>query len=635
MAMKSYIMFWVLTWAIFSLCSTSYAAPDAGGQTRPGQRMAIDLHNDAAPNPLILVPGIMGSTDSELSGGLYPRLKKEFGTLDTLILHDPLKSNYGFLDFSPGWQDLKDLLTGSGIRVVDCPWDWRRPMEVCVREYLMPAIARAQNGNPGQKVNIVAHSMGGLLVRAYIQSDLYRGEIDNFTMVGTPNAGSTDAYFIWEGGDPHRVDAITDRDTPLEDGVDFNWHTTRLLFDTYYNWVRLSYVQNYVIRKFVQDNIPAVKELLPTYGFLKTGKNPVAPISTQSVNYNSFLADLNADPRRFERMGKPTDVARVKVRVYAGKSTKTMKDLAVRVKPAANLYEDGYPSNPKLTRIGDGTVPAVSATLPCAEGWAELKTAKGGHAFLIRENRGAIVRDLYPELFSRTGRERSAPSARKRHLYLGYRGRLRLALTDPEGRRLGIDPDSGLPLEEIAGGRATMGANYGAIVISEPPAGIYEITVKDGYAEDYILILNYLEGDGTVIREYRGMGNGTTRLTLNIRSGPKPIITVSHSPEAPTGLRAGRVEPGLTGLTWEKSGDKTVTGYRVYARRADEPFFSLLGSTDAATTSLTTSLPWGSEPGAGTWLFAVTAIQGDTGESFLSNPTDNGASRLPFPVREP
>jgi len=78
-----------------------------------------------------------------------------------------------------------------------------------------------------------------------------------------------------------------------------------------------------------------------------------------------------------------------------------------------------------------------------------------------------------------------------------------------------------------------------------------------------------------------------------------------------------------------------VTGYRVYARKPDEPFFSLLGSTDAATTSLTTSLPWGSEPGAGTWLFAVTAIQGDTGESFLSNPTDNGASRLQFPVREP
>ena len=56
------------------------------------------------------------------------------------------------------------------------------------------------------KVDIIAHSMGGLLVRAYIQSDLYDNDIDKFVMIGTPNQGSCNTYMMDEGGEPKRVD---------------------------------------------------------------------------------------------------------------------------------------------------------------------------------------------------------------------------------------------------------------------------------------------------------------------------------------------------------------------------------------------------------------------------------------------
>jgi triacylglycerol esterase/lipase EstA (alpha/beta hydrolase family) len=38
--------------------------------------------------------------------------------------------------------------------------------------------------------------MGGLVTRAYIQSNKYNNDIRNFIMVGTPNQGSANPYFI-------------------------------------------------------------------------------------------------------------------------------------------------------------------------------------------------------------------------------------------------------------------------------------------------------------------------------------------------------------------------------------------------------------------------------------------------------
>ncbi len=43
---------------------------------------------------------------------------------------------------------------------------------------------------PGIRVDIVAHSMGGLVAHDYIEGETYGGEVDHLILVGTPNAGS-------------------------------------------------------------------------------------------------------------------------------------------------------------------------------------------------------------------------------------------------------------------------------------------------------------------------------------------------------------------------------------------------------------------------------------------------------------
>ena len=89
----------------------------------------------------------------------------------------------------------------------DCPWDWRLGADEAAREYLIPVINEALQRSTTGKVHIVAHSMGGLLARALIQSDILYGvgvkyyeKIDKLAMIGTPHLGSCNPYYIWEGG---------------------------------------------------------------------------------------------------------------------------------------------------------------------------------------------------------------------------------------------------------------------------------------------------------------------------------------------------------------------------------------------------------------------------------------------------
>jgi hypothetical protein len=596
----------------------------AGGQTVVGYGMVIDLHSDMSQNPVILVPDFMGSAEKELAGSLYPQLKKAYGTPDSLLLHDPPKGSLDFLDFSPGWQDLKALFWNTPVRVVDCPWDWRRSVQACVQDYLKPAIAKAQKGNHQQKVNIIAHGMGGLLVRAYIQGDGYQGEIDNFTMVGTPNQGTTNSYFLWEGGDAYKLDEYLDKSKPTLDWVNFNFSTIALLYKFTYNQGTLLNNQTETIRQLLTSQVPGLQQLLPTYSFLSFKGSPTKGIDTTSVNYNAFLANLNADPNRTDRMGLPTDTGKVKVRVYANSDVNTIKDLPVGKSKYALLYTDGMPvsSNVKLTKIGDGNTPVVSATLPVTENWAAGATAKGEHTTLIRENAASIMGDLYPGLLAAAAKKATAVP-KKKYFYLTYSGRLQPQVIDPAQLKLGVDYDTGLPLQDIAGAKLTLGASFGSIVIPEPAAGNYTINLKDAFQEDYLIAIGYIEGTKTVTQIIQGMANNNTAtLTLALKTGSKPSIKITHAPAAPAGLKAKLLKPNLTTLSWGKV--SKVTGYNIYARRPNETFFTLLGT--ATKNSFPTQHIYKTKPGAEPWLYTVTAVQGGT-ESFLSNILDNGAPR--------
>ncbi|MBW2709448.1 MAG: DUF1566 domain-containing protein, partial [Deltaproteobacteria bacterium] len=151
--------------------------------------LRLQINAGTEETPVILVPGIMGST---LPNYIFPELGQSVPCRNLEIWN---------LRNMAGWGELREQLDSKGFKVCECPWDWRMKCEDVYKAYLMDKIEKAlENPNTGSKVHIVAHSMGGLVVRAYIQSKYYRGDIDKVAMVGTPNLGSCNPYYIWEGG---------------------------------------------------------------------------------------------------------------------------------------------------------------------------------------------------------------------------------------------------------------------------------------------------------------------------------------------------------------------------------------------------------------------------------------------------
>ncbi len=127
-------------------------------------------------DPVIIVPGIIGS---------WP----EKGVLKI----DPILHTY---------DNLYNELLANGYRTdVDLftfPYEWRDSN--AINADLLGKKINELSSITG-KVDIVAHSMGGLVARAYIESSDYKDDVDQLITIATPQDGSPQSYLTWEGGE--------------------------------------------------------------------------------------------------------------------------------------------------------------------------------------------------------------------------------------------------------------------------------------------------------------------------------------------------------------------------------------------------------------------------------------------------
>ncbi|TLN02865.1 alpha/beta fold hydrolase, partial [bacterium] len=152
----------------------------------------------------VLIPGIMGSNLASIRG------------VTTLVWINPLmflQGNGRFLrlnetgedDESPevevvpiGLEKLAYLKTSLNfnrqVNLHEFPYDWRRPIEYNA-DVLRRSIDRWSAGDPARKFTLVAHSMGGLVSRAYLaRHPQHAGQhIGRLIMHGTPNFGAANA----------------------------------------------------------------------------------------------------------------------------------------------------------------------------------------------------------------------------------------------------------------------------------------------------------------------------------------------------------------------------------------------------------------------------------------------------------
>jgi hypothetical protein len=290
------------------------------------------------PEPIIFVPGVTAC-------------------INLKVLTDLEESSYDWEIFGTYYQGLIKTIETAGFTrgedfFIGC-YDWRKtngynPDETVNsgEEYLMHWIDQALENSSSTKVDIVAHSMGGLLSRSYIQGNRYRDDVDQFIMLGTPNYGSSDAYYMWEGGESPE-----------------NWNEFKWILRTYLTYLKFKGL-NITNVNTVHEKIPSIKQLLPTYDYVKNKETELIILNSLMEEQNTWLKELNEE----ENLNKLTErTASVKIINGDGVSTSNTITVADRTlfDVTFNKWPDGRPDENIIDNRdnGDGTVLSSSVLI--------------------------------------------------------------------------------------------------------------------------------------------------------------------------------------------------------------------------------------------------------------------------------
>lgn len=208
------------------------------------------------------------------------------------------------------------------------------------------------------KINLVGHSMGGLIARSYAQN-FGLDHVGKIVTSGSPHLGTAITYGIWEGG--------VFWETPW-------WQKAGLELLTQINQ-RPGESKVESIRRIA----PSIRDLLPVTNYLKKGGSDLVWNSMSQVN--SFLPEAN---RSLDSINNLTET-------ISGEGVSTVDFINVNdrnwIDRLEKRWEDGKPTatNPfEFTTLGDGTILKSSAV----GGFSKMGSVEADHAGLIGEAAG-------------------------------------------------------------------------------------------------------------------------------------------------------------------------------------------------------------------------------------------------------
>lgn len=276
-------------------------------------------------DPLILIPGILGSQ------------KKAGQWQMDLVLHtyDNLYAELVSEGYVPG-QNLFEF-----------PYEWR-DSNVENAKLLKAKIQQIKTEKHWPKVDLVAHSMGGLLARQYIESSDYADDVDQLVTLGTPHLGSPEAYLKWDG-----------------DG--WFWQPADIYAKHILGQEAEEAGEDDIFDYIHSRPVASLQELLPVYDYLREVEND-NQYKTYWYGYprNEFLEKLNSGAKKAKLKSVEFDKIIGNIERDA---ESTISGFKIVEADMGKLWEHGYPlglSVPVGDRgltynNGDGTVPLFSA----------------------------------------------------------------------------------------------------------------------------------------------------------------------------------------------------------------------------------------------------------------------------------
>lgn len=92
------------------------------------------------------------------------------------------------------WYPMADLLIGEGYQIAYFTYPSDGPLEESAA-MLSREMTDLRGRYPSLSIDMIAHSMGGLVARRYVEGDDYAGGVNHLILLGTPNLGSNWAAY--------------------------------------------------------------------------------------------------------------------------------------------------------------------------------------------------------------------------------------------------------------------------------------------------------------------------------------------------------------------------------------------------------------------------------------------------------
>lgn len=492
---------------------------------------------DVSKTPVLIVPGLTGTELKDGNDLLWADLNR-MGTdvgdnfLDKLSFNSDLKSSYSSINTS----NVINSETFLGARVFDYteslitdlksqgyienenlftfPYDWRYGVTgkysdgKTNTDLLAQKIQEILQQTGADEVDVVAHSMGGLIVKQYVANHLNDNHIGKAVFVGVPNTGA-----------PYAAKTLLQGDN-----------------------LGMFFVSDAEIKK-ITANMPAMYDLLPTQqyydakgSFITTidkglaGINPTVKNLTFSET-KSFLTDdhnlnelavsnaENLHTQNFDNF----DLRTAGIDLYAidGCRAGTLGKI-VEVKSKTILGQDviSY-QKPEMTP-GDGTVPLESATNLPVDPDKKFYSLKGEHGKLMSQDgtRQQIVNilsggnlsvssDLVTQDISKCELNGKA---------ISVFSPVDIYVTDQNGNKLGLAEDGSL-FNEIPNADFQVWGDHKFIYLPTDDGQIYDIKMKGTDMGTYTIKIDDIENSDVVKTQTFNDLPVTSQLTGSIYFG--------------------------------------------------------------------------------------------------------------------
>lgn len=402
--------------------------PDAGGRFRTG-KIALQAsvgsvsksevwfdnvkvtsldHVDEEPVekiPVVMLPGLGGSwnTTAMITDGSGGDWKKT----PYVRVYDNLKNTF----LNAGYAENNDYF--------EFYYDWRQSLENLANQFKLYLENTVLDGKPlNTKVNLVGHSMGGMVARTYAQN-YGADKINKLVTSGSPHQGAIPAWMGWSGAE------VGDR-----------WSWQWIGLQLYLQMHKGKYASPVAA---IRDLAPGLNDLTPIFNFAKDKQDQEIPVTTMD-SFNSYLNDL-----------KNSLTAELKsvFNTIAGEEQNPNQDTVEWIKlkdrtladKLLGRWPDGKPESELYTDEGDLIVLEKSALID----GTSLATVSASHVELVENQAGiqAILNAL--ELNTATVSTAITSPARNPALIFFLHSPANIQVTAPDSSQAGEGINTPMP----------------------------------------------------------------------------------------------------------------------------------------------------------------------------------------------